>query len=165
MGPRRTLTTFAGETLAAKDYLTVVPAQGQTMPQQSECEHLLWAIGKMWVAGARPDWAALHEGARRRVPLPTYPFERKRFWIEPATAAGPQPVSDAGSATSAASAASAAGAAAAASLASAPTVASAADLGALIHRQLAVMTEQLKALDVDALQATHARAGAQAIED
>ncbi len=83
VGPRRTLTTFAGETLAAKDFLAVVPAQGQTMAQQSESEHLLAAIGKLWVAGARPDWTALHEVKPRRVPLPTYPFERKRFWVEP----------------------------------------------------------------------------------
>jgi len=30
------------------------------------------------------DWQALHQGERRRrVPLPTYPFERRRHWIEP----------------------------------------------------------------------------------
>jgi len=34
------------------------------------------------------DWSALHGEAKpRRVPLPTYPFERKRHWIEPYPAA------------------------------------------------------------------------------
>ena len=30
------------------------------------------------------DWPALHAGARRlRVALPTYPFQRERYWVEP----------------------------------------------------------------------------------
>ena len=35
------------------------------------------------------DWAAVHGGEhRRRVALPGYPFERKRYWIEPDTRSG-----------------------------------------------------------------------------
>jgi amino acid adenylation domain-containing protein len=49
---------------------------------------LLEALGRAWAAGVEPDWAAVHgDEARRRVPLPTYPFERRRFWIDRA----PQP--------------------------------------------------------------------------
>ncbi|MEI5103013.1 SDR family NAD(P)-dependent oxidoreductase [Streptomyces sp. PmtG] len=36
-----------------------------------------------WLAGADVDWQALHEGPRRRVPLPTYPFERARYFLPP----------------------------------------------------------------------------------
>jgi polyketide synthase PksN len=44
----------------------------------------LLAAARAWVAGAEADWEALHAGERRRrVPLPAYPFERKRFWVEP----------------------------------------------------------------------------------
>jgi acyl transferase domain-containing protein/acyl carrier protein len=40
--------------------------------------------GRLWLAGVDVDLAALHIGRpRRRVPLPTYPFERQRFWIDP----------------------------------------------------------------------------------
>jgi len=40
-------------------------------------------LGKLWLAGAQPNWSSLHAGQkRRRVALPTYPFERKRYWIE-----------------------------------------------------------------------------------
>ena len=35
-----------------------------------------------WLAGAEVDFTALHEGLPRRVPLPTYPFERRRYFIE-----------------------------------------------------------------------------------
>jgi len=39
---------------------------------------------RAWVAGAEVDWGALHRGEQRyRVPLPTYPFERKSFWVHP----------------------------------------------------------------------------------
>ena len=46
---------------------------------------LLQALGTLWGAGVDLDWSKLRSSeARKRVPLPTYPFERKRFWIEPA---------------------------------------------------------------------------------
>jgi amino acid adenylation domain-containing protein len=48
---------------------------------------LLTTIGKLWLAGAPIDWAALYRDQRRlRVALPTYPFERQRFWIDPPSA-------------------------------------------------------------------------------
>jgi acyl transferase domain-containing protein len=41
------------------------------------------ALGRVWAAGVAPDWRALYEGThRRRVSLPTYPFQRKRYFIE-----------------------------------------------------------------------------------
>lgn len=44
----------------------------------------LAALGRRWVRGEDVDWAGLFAGQRRlRVPLPTYPFERRRHWIEP----------------------------------------------------------------------------------
>lgn len=51
-----------------------------------------------WLAGDRVDWSSLHHEERRRVHLPTYPFERKRFWFEPAQSdfePGPREVSPA----------------------------------------------------------------------
>ncbi len=46
-------------------------------------EILLGTLGRLWLAGQRIDWTAAHAGERRlRVALPTYPFERRRFWLE-----------------------------------------------------------------------------------
>jgi acyl transferase domain-containing protein len=43
----------------------------------------LATLGNLWLAGIEIDWKSYHRGeARRRVPLPTYPFERQRYWIE-----------------------------------------------------------------------------------
>src|SRR5207248_3473083 len=41
------------------------------------------AVGEVWVNGVGVEWERAQEGsARRRVGLPTYPFERAPYWIE-----------------------------------------------------------------------------------
>lgn len=50
------------------------------------CDHAnaLESLGKLWAAGVEVDWAAFYSAeTRKRVPLPTYPFERKRHWVDP----------------------------------------------------------------------------------
>ena len=47
-------------------------------------EFLLTTLGKLWLGGAPVDWSRFYFHERRhRVSLPTYPFERQRYWIEP----------------------------------------------------------------------------------
>lgn len=46
-------------------------------------EWVLAVLGRLWQAGCGLDWAALHRGEGRRVQLPTYPFQRRRFWVDP----------------------------------------------------------------------------------
>ncbi|HEX6911020.1 MAG TPA: type I polyketide synthase, partial [Longimicrobium sp.] len=65
--------------------------------ERSDAAHLLEAAGRLWAAGAAMDWAALHDGGRpRRVPLPTYPFQRRRYWLDrlPSAPQAPPPSSD-----------------------------------------------------------------------
>ncbi|SHN18539.1 type I polyketide synthase [Actinacidiphila paucisporea] len=46
---------------------------------------LLTALGRAWLAGVAVDWAAFYaERPFRRTSLPTYPFQRERFWYDPA---------------------------------------------------------------------------------
>ncbi|GIJ48806.1 hypothetical protein Val02_56920 [Virgisporangium aliadipatigenens] len=40
-------------------------------------------LGRLWLAGVSPQWTELYRGPRRRVRLPTYPFERRTCWIDP----------------------------------------------------------------------------------
>ncbi|MEU1287490.1 SDR family NAD(P)-dependent oxidoreductase, partial [Kitasatospora sp. NPDC005856] len=47
----------------------------------------LRALGRLWAAGVEVDWPSVLP-AGRRVPLPTYAFQRTRFWLEPATGVG-----------------------------------------------------------------------------
>ncbi|ALG09888.1 acyl transferase domain-containing protein [Kibdelosporangium phytohabitans] len=43
-------------------------------------DRFLLSVGQAYAHGASPDWEAVFPGARR-VPLPTYPFQRKHFWL------------------------------------------------------------------------------------
>lgn len=48
-----------------------------------EWEAVLEAIGHLWLSGVSLDWGKFYENEnRRRVPLPTYPFERKSYYLE-----------------------------------------------------------------------------------
>jgi thioester reductase-like protein len=42
----------------------------------------LAGVAALWVRGGNLDWAALNGGPRRRMPLPGYPLERRRYWLE-----------------------------------------------------------------------------------
>ncbi|HEX2164586.1 MAG TPA: condensation domain-containing protein, partial [Thermoanaerobaculia bacterium] len=62
-------------------------------------EVLLGALGRLWCAGVAVDWDGYFAGeTRRRVGLPTYPFERRRYWVEAPgrAAAGAAAASDLG---------------------------------------------------------------------
>ncbi|MCY1047782.1 amino acid adenylation domain-containing protein [Corallococcus sp. bb12-1] len=50
----------------------------------SERQRFLETVGRLWMAGAPLKPAGLHpQEHRRRLPLPTYPFQRERYWIDP----------------------------------------------------------------------------------
>ena len=92
VGPGRTLKTstrWHPAKAPAQVVETSLPHRGE---QHSDAAFLMSSLGKLWLAGVEIDWQGFnaHE-RRRRVALPTYPFERKRHWIEerPATAAPP----------------------------------------------------------------------------
>ncbi|WP_194910743.1 polyketide synthase [Catenulispora rubra] len=56
--------------------LAAAPAPG------GAAEWIAAALSRLWLAGSQIDWKALHQGAGRRVELPTYPFQRKHHWID-----------------------------------------------------------------------------------
>jgi len=88
VGPRTTLTTLTRRQV--KDILAkpLVSSLADQAGSGVESAALLGAVGQLWANGVALDWKAFREGERRRrLVLPTYPFERKRFWIEPARAA------------------------------------------------------------------------------
>ncbi|MDH2430930.1 polyketide synthase dehydratase domain-containing protein, partial [Sphaerisporangium sp. TRM90804] len=58
----------------------LVAAQRRNRPQ---AHTLVSALGELHVAGADVDWRAFFSGtAARRVDLPTYAFQRERYWVE-----------------------------------------------------------------------------------
>ncbi|HKR12636.1 MAG TPA: MupA/Atu3671 family FMN-dependent luciferase-like monooxygenase [Pyrinomonadaceae bacterium] len=84
VGPGQTLSTLAAQQ-PAFDRVALAslrPPKGE----QSEIEFLLKTVGGLWRAGVEIDWSRFYPGqSRRRVQLPSYPFERKRYWIDPAS--------------------------------------------------------------------------------
>ena len=47
-------------------------------------KQLMQSLGSLYLAGISIDWHNLDkEYARCRIPLPTYPFQRERFWVDP----------------------------------------------------------------------------------
>ncbi|HYG61904.1 MAG TPA: type I polyketide synthase, partial [Thermoanaerobaculia bacterium] len=83
VGPGHTLATLARQAGPGRIVASSLPHPRDPQPDGAV---LLRALGRLWASGARVDWAGFHAGERRRrVPLPTYPFERQRYWLEPGT--------------------------------------------------------------------------------
>jgi len=84
VGPRATLTTLARQQGDGRSRVAA-PTLPDARGADGEWTTLLTALGQLWTAGVPIDWERLHDrGRRRRVALPTYSFERLRFWIDPA---------------------------------------------------------------------------------
>lgn len=87
IGPRATLSTLSRQQPLLKSHgITAVAS----LTDQVEEEHaaLIAAFGHLWARGVDLSPARLDRRQRRlRVRLPTYPFERKRCWVEPPVAA------------------------------------------------------------------------------
>ncbi len=49
----------------------------------ADTTYLRAIMGRLWALGIKLDTGKLWQGQRRRVPLPTYPFQHARYWIEP----------------------------------------------------------------------------------
>jgi acyl transferase domain-containing protein/acyl carrier protein len=85
VGPGQALTALArlqGEPAGARTLVSSARhAQDTSRPDEAV---LLNALGQLWLAGVAVDWEGVQaQGSRRRVPLPTYPFEGQRFYVPP----------------------------------------------------------------------------------
>ncbi|MBB5924554.1 acyl transferase domain-containing protein, partial [Actinoalloteichus hoggarensis] len=79
-GPRGVLTSLVADLVADVAAVTAVAALRTDRP---EAEALTAAVSALHAAGQPLDWAALLPGARR-VDLPTYAFQRDRYWLSDA---------------------------------------------------------------------------------
>lgn len=85
IGPGNALSSWAKE---IQDNLNKSSCITHTLPNHrreiNDRHQLLNAVGRLWQQGIAINWAALHEEKKRRhIPLPTYSFQRQRYWIEP----------------------------------------------------------------------------------
>ena len=80
VGPGNVLSTLARQSLQSPVVITSLPDSARAVSDRAS---MLDALGRLWSHGVEPDWNAVHTPGARKVPtLPTYPFERKRYWID-----------------------------------------------------------------------------------
>jgi acyl transferase domain-containing protein len=83
VGPGRSLSTLCLSNPNKRHEMTVVKGMPAVNDNLNEYEHLLTSIGKVWSAGFNVNWeASLKDIYLKKVPLPTYPFQRKRYWLD-----------------------------------------------------------------------------------
>ncbi|MEM7355592.1 MAG: SDR family oxidoreductase, partial [Acidobacteriota bacterium] len=90
IGPGRTLSSLLRRQGKEAAERLAIPSLA-TDSNAGELTAWLAAVGRLWASGYRVDWRAFQAGQRRhRVVLPTYPFERQPYWIEPGQAPPPR---------------------------------------------------------------------------
>ncbi|BDA68748.1 beta-ketoacyl synthase [Calothrix sp. PCC 7716] len=86
IGPGQALSSLAMQCLdnVSGDNKVVLSSLRYAYERQSDVAFILNTLGQLWLAGANIKWSGFYAHERRhRLPLPTYPFERQRYWIEP----------------------------------------------------------------------------------
>lgn len=83
LGPGNSLTTLARRHPKRAPEQEVVPSTRHPKDREDDLAFLLRSLGQLWIAGVTVDWRRFHgDDLRLRISLPTYPFERQRFWID-----------------------------------------------------------------------------------
>ncbi|MFI7131993.1 SDR family NAD(P)-dependent oxidoreductase [Nonomuraea sp. NPDC050153] len=98
VGPGRTLTTLARShpQVRAKRHLAVPTLPNGPSKGATERASFLHALARLWTLGAEVNWSPpAATGPGERVPLPGYPYQRQRYWIERAAPSSP-PAQEAG---------------------------------------------------------------------
>ncbi|NUQ79828.1 MAG: alpha/beta fold hydrolase, partial [Polyangiaceae bacterium] len=83
VGPGRTLSSLTARQPRSGSARLITTSMAAAGSARTDVEAALGAAARLWCAGAPIHFEALHQGERRRrIPLPTYPFERTRYVIE-----------------------------------------------------------------------------------
>jgi acyl transferase domain-containing protein/acyl carrier protein len=90
VGPTQSLVRLC-RALRGDDAPMVVSSVRHPKHHVSDTEFLLDAVARVWLTGANVHWRRFYEGRGcRKVPLPTYPFERQTYWVEPRSSDSPE---------------------------------------------------------------------------
>ncbi|MBT8332073.1 MAG: type I polyketide synthase, partial [Deltaproteobacteria bacterium] len=90
IGPGNTLSSLIRQHPAKSSDQVVLTSLRHPRDHHPDTAFLLNTLGRLWLAGVKIDWAGFYAREQRhRIPLPTYPFELQRYWVEPQTQAPP----------------------------------------------------------------------------
>ncbi|HKS08831.1 MAG TPA: SDR family NAD(P)-dependent oxidoreductase [Pyrinomonadaceae bacterium] len=83
VGPGNTLTVLSRHHPQRGAAQVVLNSLRRADEQEPDEASMLTTLGRMWLANVSVDWEKISGGERRRrISLPTYPFERQRYWVE-----------------------------------------------------------------------------------
>jgi len=88
-GPGTTLQVLARQHAQPDNDQMILSSLPEAISENSAIATLYGTLARLWEAGVTVNWGQFYSGEQRnRISLPTYPFERKRYWAEPAEASG-----------------------------------------------------------------------------
>ena len=82
LGPGQSLASYARRTGLP---VAAISTLRHPDDEVADTVHTLGAVGQLWLHGVDVDLGRFAGSGRRRLRLPTYPFQRERCWIEPGT--------------------------------------------------------------------------------
>jgi acyl transferase domain-containing protein/acyl carrier protein len=86
VGTGRTLCSLVKQHSQLSIQQLVVRSLPHPQEQKADIACLLHSLGELWLTGVQINWSEFYQYKKpRRVSLPTYPFERQRYWIETQT--------------------------------------------------------------------------------
>jgi amino acid adenylation domain-containing protein/non-ribosomal peptide synthase protein (TIGR01720 family) len=89
IGPGRTLSSLVKQSPAWTPGRLAWPTLPSPDEQNTPMRSLLTTVGRLWLTGVEVDWKLFSAHEKRvRIPLPSYPFERQRYWIDAPTMDG-----------------------------------------------------------------------------
>ncbi len=83
IGPGQIMTSLARMHDACDPGRVLISSMRHPKAEVSDAAVVMGAVARLWTAGGRLSWPGFYrDESRRRVTLPTYPFQRQRFWID-----------------------------------------------------------------------------------
>ncbi|GJL53390.1 MAG: hypothetical protein NPIRA02_05220 [Nitrospirales bacterium] len=83
VGPGQTLSTLVKQHINRPSDSLILSSLPHAQQTADQYKYLLSTLGKLWISGRQIQWTALDDTSMPiRVHLPTYPFEKKRYWVE-----------------------------------------------------------------------------------
>jgi acyl transferase domain-containing protein/acyl carrier protein len=81
LGPGTALSSLVASTIPGTQVsINSLPDPGEKTGDE---EQILKALGRLWLSGVSIDWEQVNrKNSPRRISLPTYPFERKKYWLD-----------------------------------------------------------------------------------
>jgi phthiocerol/phenolphthiocerol synthesis type-I polyketide synthase E len=83
VGPGLTLAMLARQHPGKQKAHIFLSSLRRPVERKNDVQFILTSLGQCWLSGVKVNWQNFYLNEKRnRVPLPTYQFDRKRYWIE-----------------------------------------------------------------------------------